>query len=258
MSPRTVPLRKVKTALPAGDSVWSSVRGETLSSRITQQIRTALFAGQIKPGEALGSEKTLAARFGVSRMAMRDALRSLEAAGIVDIKVGAKGGVFIARGNHMKFADALAIQLKLVGVTVEEMFDSQIAIEVTAAEFAAKRATPDDLQKLRDLLDELKALSLTALLPKGASRFTTLAMQFHEALVDTAHNRALSAQFRALRLVLEPVYARGTTSAVARRVVSAHQAVYDCIETGDGERASALLRKRLETIRSNQLGAADR
>jgi DNA-binding FadR family transcriptional regulator len=78
-------------------------------------------------------------------------------------------------------------------------------------------------------------------------------MRFHETLVDTAHNRALSAQFKALRVVLEPVYARRTTDAIAKRVVASHSAVLDSIAAGDAERACALMRRRLQVIRAHQL-----
>ena len=241
--------------MPA-QKVWSSVKGETLSWRIVQQIRAALFSGQITPGEPLGSEKTLGERFGVSRMAMRDALRSLEAAGIVDIRVGAKGGVFIAAGNPDRFTDALAIQFKLVGITVEEMFDSQIAIEVMATELAAARATGADLAKLKAQLEDLQRLSQTSLTPAGARRFTEISMQFHETLVDASHNRALSAQFKALRLVLEPIYCRRTSNAVAKRVIASHAAVLDAVAAGDAQTACTLMRKRLQVIRAHQLMAS--
>src|ERR1700691_287371 len=115
-------------------------RDGTVSWRIIRQIRAALFAGEHKTGERLGGDLEMARLYGVSRMAIRDALRSLEAAGIVDIRVGAKGGAYIAQGNPERFADALAIQLKLIGISVAEIFDAQIAIEVTSTELAAQHA----------------------------------------------------------------------------------------------------------------------
>jgi DNA-binding FadR family transcriptional regulator len=245
------PPRARRSRQPA--AAWSAVRGSTLSARIIEQIRAALFAGQLTPGEALGSEAELAARFGVSRMAMRDALRSLAAGGVVDIRVGAKGGVFIAQGNPDHFADALAIQLKLVGITVEEMFDAQIAIEVMATELATQRAAAADLQRMRDLLDELHALAQRTMTPAAASHFTHVSMRFHEALVEASHNRALLAQFKALRFVLEPVYARRTTDETAKRVVASHRAVLDAVVARDAERACALMRRRLQVIRAKQL-----
>ena len=63
-------------------------RTATMSIQIVAQVRDALFAKELRPGDFLGTERDLAHRFGVSRIVARDALRTLEAQGIVDIKVG--------------------------------------------------------------------------------------------------------------------------------------------------------------------------
>ena len=67
-------------------------RSPTLSTQIVTQVRDALFAKELRPGDFLGTEKDLAARFGVSRIVARDALRTLQALGIADIKMGKGGG----------------------------------------------------------------------------------------------------------------------------------------------------------------------
>ncbi|MBV8535833.1 MAG: FadR family transcriptional regulator [Alphaproteobacteria bacterium] len=250
MARQSAPRRR---AVPAEAIAWTAVAGETLSARITAQIRGALFSGQIKAGDRLGSEGELAGRFGVSRMAVRDALRSLAATGIVDVRVGAKGGIFIAQGNADHFADALAVQLKLIGLTVEEVFDAQIAIEVTSAELAARRATESDLKTLHELLRELQALAQPGLRRADEPKFAAASMRFHEALVAAAHSRALSAQFKALRFVLEPVYLERTTDEVAHRVVGSHKALLTCIENRDADSARGLMQRRLEVIRARHL-----
>ena len=234
-------------------SHWQDVRPQSVSSRIVEQVRAALFRGELKPGDVLGSESDLARKFGVSRVPVRDAFKTLQALGIVEVKMGANGGARIAAGDPNRFADALAVQLKLVGISIEEMFDAQIAIEVMATELAARRASKDDLAKLRTILSELQTMSQKTLAAATAARFTQTAMHFHAGLVDAAHNRALSAQFKALRVVLEPIYGRRTSNAVTKRVVSADKAVLDAVEAGDAERACRLIRRRLETIRAHQL-----
>src|SRR5712691_3579011 len=133
-------------------------RGPTLSARIITQVREALFAREMRPGDFLGTEKDLAERFGVSRIVARDALRTLEALGIVEIKVGAGGGARIAQGNPRLFAEALAVQLDLTGVTAGEILDAQRAIECLAAELAAENATAEDHAKLRRLIAEAELL----------------------------------------------------------------------------------------------------
>lgn len=232
---------------------WQNVRAKSVSSRIIEQVWDALFRGELNSGDRLGSEVELAQKLGVSRVPVRDAFRTLEALGIVAIKVGAHGGAFIAGGDPKRFADALAVQLKLVGISIEEMFDSQIAIETMAAELAAQRATKADLKRLRTLLDELRDMAQRPMNKTAKIKFTEVSMGFHEALVDAAHNRALAAQFKALRIVMEPIYLRRTTDAVARRVVASHEDLVDSIDRNDAEGARALMRKRLEVIRAHQL-----
>lgn len=97
------------------------------------QIRAAVLNKEIVAGQFLGSEAALSEQFGVSRMAARDALRTLEGLGIVEIRMGSRGGVWVAQGNPDRLADAMAIHLKLIGVTSGEVFDAQMAIEEMAA-----------------------------------------------------------------------------------------------------------------------------
>ena len=86
-------------------------RSSSLSAQVVAQVREALFAKRLRPGDFLGTEKDLAARFGASRIVARDALRTLEALGIVEIRMGKGGGARIAHGNPRLFAEALAVQL---------------------------------------------------------------------------------------------------------------------------------------------------
>lgn len=229
-----------------GLPLWEPVQSDTLSWRIVSQVRRALFADKLKPGDFLGTEGSIARDFGVSRMAARDALRSLAAVGIVTIRAGAKGGAVIAQGNAELFADALAVQLKLIGISGSEMLDAQIGIEAMAAELAARHATPGDLTLLRGLLEELKRLI------GSPAEFTDLSMRFHLGVVEASHNRALIAQFRALRHMLLPAYARHTTPDIAVRAVEAHASLLGHIEAGDADGAREQMVRRLRVIRANR------
>ena len=235
----------------AGVPLWEPVQADTLSWRIVSQVRKALFAGQLKPGDFLGTEASVAARFGVSRMAARDALRSLAAVGIITIRQGAKGGAVIAQGNAEHFADALAVQLKLIGVSETEMLDAQIGIEAMAAELAAQRATPEDLTRMAGLLEEMRRL-----LDDPVS-FTDVSMRFHLAVVEASHNRALVAQFKALRHVLLPAYTRHTTREIAERAITAHGVLLQHIRAGDADAARTQMVQRLRLIRANRFSGDD-
>src|SRR5262245_41381369 len=129
-------------------------RSASLSSQIVADMRDALFAKKLKPGDFIGTENDIAGRYGVSRIVARDALRTLEALGIAEIKMGKGGGARVARGNPRLFAEALAVQLDLIGVGPAEIMDAQRAIECLAAELAAEHATEEDFAKLRGLVAE--------------------------------------------------------------------------------------------------------
>lgn len=228
--------------------MWEPVQSDTLSWRIVEQIRGALFSGQIKSGDFLGSETSLATQFGVSRMASRDALRTLVALGIIEIRMGAKGGAWIAKGNPERSADALAIQLQLMGVDAEEMLSAQMAIEVSGADLAAGRRDAADLEKMELILQELESLK------DDPTAFTQKSLEFHEVVVAASGNRILHAQFRALCLVMQPLLVPNTTTEVAKRVLKSHRALLIAIKAGDGEEARRVCLARVKSLRQHFLG----
>jgi GntR family transcriptional regulator, transcriptional repressor for pyruvate dehydrogenase complex len=226
---------------------WKPVKMTSASGRIVEQIRQALFAGALKPGDFLGSEHDLAREFGVSRLPVRDALGRLEAMGIVEIKVGARGGVRVASGNPSRFADALAVQFKLIGVTAEELFDAQRAVETRAVELAAIAATPDDLALLRERLEEMAGQL------DSPEAFTQNALAFHFEIVEASHNRALVAQMQALQHAMYATYAPHTTRKIAAGVLTKHTRLLQRIEAGDAPGARDAVISHLAQVRDRVL-----
>lgn len=220
--------------------------GATLSSRIVAEIREAVFEGRLKPGEFLGSENELAERFGVSRITVRDALRSLSATGIVEIRQGAGGGARIAQGNLDHFADALAVQFQLAGVGADETLGAQSAIEGMAAELAAQHRTEEDLRKMADAIEEAESLI------DDPVAFTEASLGFHLAVAEASHNRALVALLRALRYVVWPSDNKRATAEIAQRVQRAHRNVYDTIASRDGAGARKAMGEHLGVIRDSK------
>src|SRR3977135_4221077 len=79
---------------------------------IVDQIRDAISSGGITPGERLPSERDLGATFGVSRTTLREALRALEAQGVLEIRTGSRGGAFVAEPSADLVAGALGNLLR--------------------------------------------------------------------------------------------------------------------------------------------------
>ncbi len=124
------PAIRREVAQRADSRGWERIRPVRASDEIVAQFRNALFEGHLGPGDPVGTEADLAEQFGVSRMSVREALRTLEAGGIVEVKRGAQGGARIAQGDPNRFADGLAVQLKLVGVNPVDALAAQLGLGV--------------------------------------------------------------------------------------------------------------------------------
>jgi GntR family transcriptional repressor for pyruvate dehydrogenase complex len=226
-------------------------RSPTLATQIVAQVRDALFAKELRPGDFLGTEKELAERFGVSRIVARDALRTLEAQGIVEIKVGSGGGARIAKGNARLFAEALAVQLDLAGVTPAEIMDAQRAIECLAAELAAIHATAEDHARLRELLADAEHKI------GDVPAFTRASHDFHLAVAEASHNRALVVQLISLQHVSWPSKNPTLTPRVAHHVLAVHKELAALIEMRDPAGARRLMDDHVKMIAARRI-AEDR
>ena len=222
-------------------------RSSSLSAQMVNHVRDALFAKQLKPGDFLGTEKDLAGRFGTSRIVARDALRTLEALGIVEIRMGKGGGARIASGNPRLFAEALAVQLDLTGVSAAEILDAQRAIETLGAELAAENATAADVANLRRLLREAEAAI------GDLDRFTRLSRDFHLAVAEASHNRVIVVQLISLEHVSWHKRNPTVTPELARHILDVHGKLADLIEWRDPRGARALMDDHVKMIRARRV-----
>ena len=222
-------------------------RSVTLASRIVAGVRAALFERRYRPGDFLGTEKDLAARHGVSRMVARDALRTLEGLGIVEIVRGAGGGARITHGNPQLFAEALAVQLELAAIDREEIMSAQGAIEGLAAELAARRATPAQVRSLGKLIEEAEALL------DDLDAFTRSSLRFHLGVAEASHNRVLQYQLISLQHVSWPSRNRTLNRTVARKILDAHRKLVALIEARDAGAARLFMEAHVGMIRERRV-----
>src|SRR2546422_6021471 len=160
-------------------------RPASASEDVVTQILDAFYTAGLKPGEWIGTEAELAERFNVSRVTIRDAVSALAARGLIDVRVGARGGLRVAASDPERLIDAFSIQMRLMGLTRDELFEAMLAIEPVTAALTAERATDAQLGELRELVEQ----SRTAF--DDPVQFAQLAVGFHQALADMSGNRAL-------------------------------------------------------------------
>jgi GntR family transcriptional repressor for pyruvate dehydrogenase complex len=224
----------------------------SLSAQIVADVRRALLARQLRPGDFLGTEQEIADRFGVSRIVARDALRTLQALGVADIRMGRGGGARVARGNPRLFAEALAVQLDLTGVSAGEVLDAQRAVEVLAAELAAEHATAADHADLQRLLADAEGKLA------DVAAFTRSCRDFHLGVAAASHNRVLVIQLFSLEHVAWPARNPTLTAKVARHILDTHRELAGLIETRDGAAARRLMDDHVRMIRSRRVAEEKR
>lgn len=202
-------------------------QGQSVYRRIMDEIR----AGALVPGARL-REVDLAARFGISRTPVREALRLLESEGLV---------VHLPRQG--------ASLRQLAHAEVVELYEMRAVLEGTAARLAARAATGVELAELSALNADL------AQAPAGAPA-QALNRQFHRTLLDAARNRFLIRAMQGLQrtmLILGP-----TTLAEADRAslaLAEHGAVLEALAARDGAAAEAAMRAHVDAALAARLRA---
>lgn len=115
---------------------------------ISAQVRAMIAGGKLKPGDRLPSERDLAARLHVSRNTLREALRALENAGIVEMRKGATGGAFLLPGSSNVIVTGLRDLYHLGAITPEQLTEARIWLSDIVVRVACERVTADDLAAL--------------------------------------------------------------------------------------------------------------
>jgi DNA-binding FadR family transcriptional regulator len=211
------------------------------SSAIVEQIRSMMLDGGLREGQRLPSERELAERFGVSRVTVRDALRALEAVGLVQIRVGARGGAFVTAPSGSNVGQTIADMLIMAAVTPDDIAETRLIVEIGTVTLACTRATEEDLETLREIVrrsrEELRA----------GTYGPHLSFEFHSQLAKATHNGAIegiTASFRGT-LSMHPVRVREPRKRSHSQTVKEHEAILAAVERSDAAEARALMAKHL-------------
>lgn len=165
--------------------MFDSIKTRRLSDEIVRQIKEAMFAGKLRAGDKLPTERELAERFETSRASVREALRTLEPEGLIRVKKGVVGGIFIADVDHRPAAKSFQTLLQLRKLSIHHIAEVRLIFEPQAARLAAERAKPDDL---RELEEEIRKMS-AAVRDKELPRFYDL--KFHLLIARATRNPIL-------------------------------------------------------------------
>src|ERR1700743_2697323 len=152
---------KKAAAPPAESELFNRVSLGRISEIIVDQIRLLMRQGHLKPGGRLAAERDLGERFGVSRVTVREALRMLESSGLVEIRVGARGGAFVTAPSSDRVGEGLADLLPLSVISAADVTEVRMMLEAGIVPLVCERATEEDLAELDEICRRSEA-ALTA------------------------------------------------------------------------------------------------
>jgi DNA-binding FadR family transcriptional regulator len=133
---------------PNGSVQFQPIRSARAFEEIATQIRTELAEGRLRVGSRLPSERALSEQFGVSRNTLREALRSLENAGLIRLQKGATGGAFISHGSSEAVGTGLLDMYHLGAIQPAQLTEARIWLETIIVREACRRASAADLEEL--------------------------------------------------------------------------------------------------------------
>ena len=207
---------------------------------VLAHIEARLVDGRLRPGDHLPAERALAAELAVSRSSVREALRVLEAMGLVRTPTGSgpnSGAIIVVRPVGGMQA-LMRLQVAASGFPVADVVRTRLVLESAVAADLAERHGEHDLADARQLLDAMDDPTLT---PR---EFLALDAQFHFALADASGNTVVAATMAGLRSSIEDYVVAGADripdwAAMAARLRGEHRGVLAAIAGGDASAARA-------------------
>lgn len=222
--------------------LFNPVSANRISEVIVEQLRQLIREGKLVPGDRLPSERSLCDRFGVSRVTVREALRVLEASGLVEIRVGARGGAFVTKPSSERVGEGLAELLTLAPMTASDVTEARIVFELGILPLVVERATDEDIAALRTLVEQ----GLDAL--EDGSYTMAMSAAFHVRVASCTHNPAIEMLVQSFHgpLLMSLQQAQVAAPLMGPRGAHEHFALVEAIERRDLEQARDITRRHLQ------------
>ena len=235
----------------AATGVKLRVRTPRVFEGICEQVRDELSQGRLKPGDKLPAERDLAVQLGSSRTAVREALRSLEMAGVIELRNGVKGGAFIREGDPGVVTRSFGDMVNLGRIPLEHLTEGRGIILDAVVRLACERATETDFDALEQSIDRTEELTREKRYPERRLQL----VNFYRVLAQATRNEVMVIMVDAITDIVLTVLARN--SPVPKQdTVKVHREIVQQLRKRRGDKATALLAKHLKALHGHLFEAA--
>ncbi|MFZ0278375.1 MAG: FadR/GntR family transcriptional regulator [Candidatus Sulfotelmatobacter sp.] len=237
-----------KLAAAGAYPVYKVVRTSRLYEQIVKQIEESVLNGTLKPGDQLPAERDLAQRLGVSRTAVREAVKTLREKGLVEAYSGR--GTFITNGTSQAARQSFDLMVKIGQQGQQEglphLVELRLALEPGIAAMAAERVTDEDLTAMRE------AVTVMDRAQENAEAYIEADLDFHLALAEAAANPLILSLIDSIvGLLREQRIKIFNVEGGPQRGQFHHKRILEAMERRDPEMARGAMRAHLEQVRQD-------
>jgi GntR family transcriptional repressor for pyruvate dehydrogenase complex len=225
--------------------MFKSVKSNKVSEYIIEQIRRAIFEGKLKPGDKLSPERELIKTFHVSKVTLREALRSLEILGFLEIRKGASGGAFVTAVDMKKARDSFANFLLFKNLSLSNLSEVRLILEPYIAEKAALAITEEDLRKLEKLNEECEYI-LKRNIPIESRKNE---IEYHRTIGSVTGNPILMFIINFVEdLLIDTKEILQPSKEFSQKVLNAHKRIHKALAERDPKRAREEMIKHVREV----------
>lgn len=212
------------------------VKRQTVVQEILEEIKSSILEGRLKSSDKLPTEQELGERFLASRTAVREAIKMLEAIGLVEIKRG--NGTYITHNQASSIVQTLSLGIILQHSTKNQIYEFRKALEIGALEVIIDRCTDEDVKRMEEAIEKMESLLQyegDSVESPGAAHYDLL---FHHEYMQATHNPLLIALSEgAWEIFLQSIKSSINTREDVIRTLGNHRKILKSIKDKDFKNA---------------------
>ncbi|MDE2363618.1 MAG: FadR family transcriptional regulator [Hyphomicrobiales bacterium] len=240
--------RAMEPSVPRGGAspTFRPIHTRRAFEEICDRIREQLAIGALKPGDKLPPERDLAGQLGVSRNVLREALRSLEMAGVLRLQKGVKGGAFIREGDTGRMNDVMRDMLSLGMISIEELSEARVEILDLVVRLACKNADKADFDALQQNIERTEAATREGRMLERVE----YSREFYRLLAASTGNKVIGMIVHSVTEIhMRFVYAKVASSGASTpRLAEKRMAFLSALRARDAATAARRMRTHLDYV----------